>query len=181
MDEKLYQWLYVTMRECETKAARYFVLYEEYRQKKWPAWGEYQSHINAKNEAAYYRQAMNNLLADISQPLFVCDAGMIDIAQETIDFGSDEVSIPFTRYEEERLFSFVSAPTRGKAKMLFLQQPDANYLEWTSPLSIRKMLETCLPDGIAPWEVCDIFPLWSIVDERGLLPCEDEIIQEETP
>lgn len=50
-------------------------------------------------------------------------------------------------YEETTEALFVVAPSRGKAKSMFINHIDP-YLEWTTPMSIRKVKHEISPDEL---------------------------------
>jgi len=66
---------------------------------------------------------------------YFCDAGEHEATVETIDY--------WERREIVGIVDVVVAKTRGQAKMLFIDANQDAYIDWCTPMSIRK-----IEDGI---------------------------------
>ena len=125
--------------------------YNHYRDKKWPAYPEYQSYLDyqAIETSAGAIAATIELWLRGEYPLlnvYLVDAGDISVVADTIDFGSDEVgSIYFSMYEDVRCIEFVACETRGQARAMVADKHD---LEFTDKMSIIKFAQLPVPYGI---------------------------------
>lgn len=93
--------------------------------------------------------------------IYLVNAGLMDVYVETI--------AGQRRYEQENEFEIVAAPTRSKAKQLFLASVGCHSdLEWTSSFSIRKIYECDCNPGIVPYSVQEEMGYWQIIEENNL-------------
>jgi hypothetical protein len=98
--------------------------------------------------------------------VYLCDAGEMQVFVEVV--------AEWPRYEWERVFNIVAAPTRAKAKKLFIDE-NGSELEWISPMSIRKIGEFDVEVGILDDYSEGSIPYWDAIYEKGLFkPTDDQ-------